>query len=68
MPGRDLMLVTAFAVIFATVGLQGTSLGWLIRRVGPVDKDPPAKLSLAESEAEIARATTPAGRSARLCA
>jgi monovalent cation/hydrogen antiporter len=56
MPGRDLMLVTAFAVIFATVVAQGTSLGWLIRRVRPVDEDPPAKMSLAQSEAAIASA------------
>jgi CPA1 family monovalent cation:H+ antiporter len=56
MPGRDLMLVAAFAVIFATVVLQGTSLGWLIRQVEPKDADPPAKLSLAESEAAIAHA------------
>jgi CPA1 family monovalent cation:H+ antiporter len=56
MPGRDLMLVTAFAVIFATVVIQGTSLGWLIRLVGPEDKDPPAKMNMAETEAAIARA------------
>jgi CPA1 family monovalent cation:H+ antiporter len=60
MPGRDLMLVTAFAVIFATVILQGTSLGWLIARVRPVDEDPPAKMSMAASEAAIARARTAA--------
>jgi CPA1 family monovalent cation:H+ antiporter len=56
MPGRDLMLVTAFAVIFATVVVQGTSLGWLIQRVGPVDRDPPAKMNMAQTEAAIARA------------
>ena len=56
MPGRDLMLVTAFAVIFATVVVQGASLGWVIRRVDPVDKDPPARMSMAQSEAAIADA------------
>ena len=56
MPGRDLMLVTAFAVIFATVVMQGTSLGWLIRRIRPVDQDPPAKMHLPACEAAIARA------------
>ena len=56
MPGRDLMLVTAFAVIFVTVIGQGTSLAWLIRRVQPVDFDPPAPLGLPDSEAEVARA------------
>jgi monovalent cation/hydrogen antiporter len=60
MPGRDLMLVTAFAVIFVTVVMQGTSLGWLIRRVRPVDAEPPAKMSLAASEAAIARARSAA--------
>jgi monovalent cation/hydrogen antiporter len=31
-------------------------LGWLIRRVRPVDEDAPAKMSLAQSEAAIASA------------
>ncbi|MGH6613701.1 Na+/H+ antiporter [Sphingomonas sp.] len=56
MPGRDLMLVIAFAVIFATVVVQGASLGWLIRQVKPIDQDPPAKMSMAQSEAAIASA------------
>lgn len=56
MPGRDLMLVCAFAVIFVTVVLQGSSLGWLIRKVKLVDRDPPAKMSMAEIEAVMARA------------
>jgi CPA1 family monovalent cation:H+ antiporter len=56
MPARELMLVTAFAVIFVTVVVQGTSLGWLIRKVQPVDEDPPAKLSMAAAEARIAGA------------
>jgi monovalent cation/hydrogen antiporter len=56
MPGRDLMLVTAFAVILATVVLQGMSLGWLINRVRPIDEDPPAEMTLPASEAAIAHA------------
>jgi monovalent cation/hydrogen antiporter len=56
MPSRDLMLVCAFAVIFATVVAQGTSLGWLIRQVKPVDKEPPAKMDLGTCEAQVARA------------
>lgn len=56
MPGRDLMLVAAFAVILTTVVAQGASLGWLIRRVRPQDRDPPAPMNLAAAEAEIARA------------
>ena len=35
MPGRDLMLVCAFAVIFVTVVVQGSSLNWVIRKVAP---------------------------------
>jgi Na+/H+ antiporter len=58
MPGRDLMLICAFAVIFVTVVLQGSSLGWLIRRVKPVDKDPPAEVDMPAAEAAIARART----------
>ena len=34
MPGRDLMLVTAFAVILVTVLVQGTTLGLAIRLAG----------------------------------
>lgn len=56
MPGRDLMLVAAFAVIFATVIIQGTSLGWLVSKVQPVDEDPPAKMDLPAAEAAIAAA------------
>jgi CPA1 family monovalent cation:H+ antiporter len=55
-PGRDLMLVAAFAVVVTTVVVQGSSLGWLIRLVRPVDDDPPAAMDLAATEAAIARA------------
>ena len=33
MPGRDVILASAFAVILATVLVQGTTMGWLIRRL-----------------------------------
>jgi monovalent cation/hydrogen antiporter len=56
MPGRDLMLISAFAVIFVTVVAQGSSLGLLIRAVNPVDTDPPAKMSMPAAEAAMARA------------
>ena len=56
MPGRDLMLICAFAVIFVTVVAQGSSLGMLIRRVQPVDTDPPAKMAMPAAEAAMARA------------
>ena len=51
MPERDLMLVTAFAVILVTVLLQGTSLGWIIRRTRPPNDPaalPPLDLHAAE--------------------
>ncbi len=41
MPARDLMLVAAFAVILVTVLVQGTSLGWIIKRAG-LTEDPAA--------------------------
>jgi Na+/H+ antiporter len=56
MPGRDLMLICAFAVIFVTVVAQGSSLGMLIRAVNPVDTDPPAKMAMPAAEAAMARA------------
>ena len=56
MEGRDLMLVAAFAVILVTVIVQGTSLGWVIRLVRPVDKDPPAPVGLAPAEAAMMHA------------
>lgn len=56
MPGRDMMLICAFAVIFATVVAQGSSLGWLIRRVRPADLDPAAPMDMAGAEAAMARA------------
>jgi CPA1 family monovalent cation:H+ antiporter len=56
MPGRDFILVAAFATIVVTVVGQGSTLGWLIRRVKPLDEDPPARLSLAATEAAMARA------------
>ncbi len=56
MPGRDLMLVTAFAVILVTVLMQGTTLGLVIKAAGLRDADPPAPLNLAQAEAAMARA------------
>ena len=56
MPGRDLMLVTAFAVILVTVVVQGATLGGVIALVRPLDTDPPALVSLAGAEAVVARA------------
>jgi monovalent cation/hydrogen antiporter len=33
-PSRDLIVFLAFCAIFATLVLQGTTLGWLVRRLG----------------------------------
>jgi CPA1 family monovalent cation:H+ antiporter len=56
MPGRDLMLVAAFAAILVTVIVQGGSLAWLIRRVRPLDVDPPAPMDLPAAESAVANA------------
>jgi len=56
MPGRDLMLVCAFSVIFATVVVQGSGLSWVIRMVRPVDNEPPARMDMPATEAAMARA------------
>jgi Na+/H+ antiporter len=53
LPGRDFMLVAAFAVILVTVLLQGTTLGALIRMLGIVE-DEPSEANLSASEAELA--------------
>ncbi|NWK98418.1 Na+/H+ antiporter [Sphingobium lactosutens] len=52
MPGRDLMLVTAFAVILATVLVQGTTLGLIIRWANLQEDErtkPPLNLFAAEA-------------------
>ena len=38
-PGRDLIVFLAFCAIFATLVVQGTTLGWLIRRLGLEEED-----------------------------
>ncbi len=52
MPGRDLMLVTAFTVILVTVLVQGTTLGFVIRLLKPQEdarSQPPLDLTAAET-------------------
>jgi Na+/H+ antiporter len=57
MPGRDLMLVAAFAVILVTVLVQGTSLGWLIQLAKPAeDANAALPLDLQAAEAAIFQA------------
>ena len=38
-PSRDIIVFLAFSSIFATLVLQGTTLGWLIRRLDVVEDD-----------------------------
>jgi CPA1 family monovalent cation:H+ antiporter len=56
-PGRDFMLVTAFAVILGTVLIQGNSLGALIRWAGLREPEADlARLSMSQAEASMAQA------------
>jgi len=52
-PGRDFMLVAAFAVILVTVLLQGTTLGAVIRLLG-LGEDESGRPELSTSQAEAA--------------
>jgi Na+/H+ antiporter len=56
-PGRDFILVTAFAIILGTVLIQGTSLGALIgwAGLGETDLDK-ARLTMSAAEAAMAQA------------
>lgn len=63
MPGRDLMLVAAFAAILVTVLLQGTTLGLVIRAANLSDRGVRPALSLAQAEAAVAAAQLVAVRS-----
>lgn len=51
-PSRDVIVFLAFCAIFATLVLQGTTLGWVIRRLGAEEKE----TSLPEPETAQARA------------
>jgi len=51
-PERDLIVFLAFCAIFATLVLQGTTLGWVIRRLGLEETEEP----LPEPETALARA------------
>jgi CPA1 family monovalent cation:H+ antiporter len=49
-PGRDLVLLLAFTVTVGTLLVQGTTLPWLIRKLG-VHGDDPMSDTLAEAQA-----------------
>ena len=57
MPGRDFILVTAFAVILITVLVQGTTLGLVIRWAQPVETPiNMPRLDMSQAEAAMALA------------
>jgi len=57
MPGRDFILVAAFAVILVTVLVQGTTLGVVIRKLRPAEAGAHvAPLSMSQAEAAMAQA------------
>ncbi|WP_331374787.1 Na+/H+ antiporter [Sinorhizobium chiapasense] len=56
-PGRDFILVTAFAVIVGTVLVQGTTLGRVIAWAGLTEPDSErARLTMSQAEAAMAQA------------
>lgn len=52
-PGRDLIIFIAFCAILVTLVLQGTTLGWVIRKLGVVEI---SEQSAAAEEARIRQA------------
>jgi CPA1 family monovalent cation:H+ antiporter len=57
LPGRDFLLVAAFAVILITVLVQGTTLGFAIRWLRPPDEGAaPAPMNMSEAEVAMAKA------------
>lgn len=54
-PGRDLIVFLAFGAIFATLVLQGTTLGWLIRKLDVTEAEHP-RPELVKARAELAGA------------
>ena len=56
-PGRDIIVFLAFCAIFATLVVQRTTLGWLIRRLGAEERETPLpEPKTAQTRAEIAAA------------
>ncbi|MGR6331463.1 Na+/H+ antiporter [Sphingomonas sp. XXL09] len=61
-PARDIIVFLAFCAIFTTLVVQGTTLGWLIRRLGVEEEDAPPEPETARARAELARAALDAVR------
>lgn len=51
-PGRDIIIFLAFCSILATLILQGTTLGWVVRRLGVIEPE----LTVPEPDTSQARA------------
>lgn len=56
-PGRDIIVFLAFCAIFATLVLQGTTLGWLIRRLGLEEPEDAGEEETAKARAQLAAAS-----------
>lgn len=57
-PGRDLIVFLAFCAIFATLVAQGTTLGWVIRRLGLEEEETTLpEPDTAQARAELAAAS-----------
>ncbi|WP_031392865.1 Na+/H+ antiporter [Sphingomonas sp. STIS6.2] len=57
-PGRDIIVFLAFCAIFATLVLQGTTLGWVIRRLGLEQEETTLpEPDTAQARAELASAS-----------
>ena len=62
-PERDIIVFLAFCAIFATLVVQGTTLGWVIRRTGLADDDTTLpEPDTAQARAELAAASLAAVR------
>jgi monovalent cation/hydrogen antiporter len=62
-PGRDMILFLAFCSIFVTLVLQGTTLGWVVRRLGVIQEESTLpEPETAQARAEIATAALDAVR------
>jgi Na+/H+ antiporter len=56
-PGRDLIVFLAFCSILATLVIQGTTLGWVVRRLGVVEPEEESSTTdKVHARAEIAEA------------
>ncbi|SDB73061.1 Na+/H+ antiporter [Belnapia rosea] len=62
-PGRDIILFLAFCSIFVTLVIQGTTLGWVVGRLGVTEEESVLpEPETAEARAEIATAALEAVR------